>query len=166
MKKSKLPSLVLAAMFSAMIAVSTMFVKIPVPIANGYVHLGDTLIYIASCVLPLPYALLAAAVGGGVADIAGGYAIYAPATIIIKALLTLSFSCKGKFICGKNILASALSLPITAGGYFLYEWALYSFGGALASLPWNILQAVGTSILFITIGALLDKSNVKNKIFK
>ena len=47
--------IVIAAMFSAMIAVMTAFVQIKTP-TGGYVHLGDSMIYLAASFLPLPYA--------------------------------------------------------------------------------------------------------------
>ena len=53
--------IVIAAMFAAMVAVMTAFVQIKTP-TGGYVHLGDSMIYLAASFLPLPYAVAAAAV--------------------------------------------------------------------------------------------------------
>ena len=48
---------VLAALFAAAIALATAYLlHIPLP-TGGYVHLGDTLIYLAACLLPTPYAV-------------------------------------------------------------------------------------------------------------
>ena len=48
--------IVIASMFSAMIAVMTAFIQIKTP-TGGYVHLGDAMIYLTACFLPTPYAL-------------------------------------------------------------------------------------------------------------
>ena len=67
MKKSnstkQLINLVTAALFAALIAVMTAYVSFKTGINDGYLHFGDSMIYIAACVLPLPYACAAAAVG-------------------------------------------------------------------------------------------------------
>ena len=81
--------IVQAALFTAIIFVFTMFVKVPVGI--GYIHLGDAFLYLYACMGGGWYALLAGALGEGLADLAGGFAIYAPATIIIKPLVALPF---------------------------------------------------------------------------
>lgn len=96
MKKSnsikQLINLVTAALFAALIAVMTAYVSFKTGINDGYLHFGDSMIYIAACVLPLPYAMAAAAVGGLVADILAGAAMWAPFTAVIKALNVLPFA--------------------------------------------------------------------------
>lgn len=66
-KKTDLRNLVTAAVFAAAIAATTAYVlHIPLP-TGGYVHVGDALIYLAACLLPLPWAMAAGAerCGGG-----------------------------------------------------------------------------------------------------
>ena len=57
---------VLAAMFAAMVYVMTAFVHIPTN--QGYVHIGDGIIFLAAAILPAPYAMAAGAVGAGLSD--------------------------------------------------------------------------------------------------
>ena len=68
MKNKKLIKIVTAAMFAALVTGLTFFPKIPIP-GGGYVHLGETMIYIAASFLPLPFAMASAAIGSGLADI-------------------------------------------------------------------------------------------------
>lgn len=89
MKNDKVLKMVYTAMFAAMIFVLTRFIQIPV--ASGYVHFGDALIYIVALTVGGPWAMLAGALGGALADLTSGFAVYAPATIIIKALIALPF---------------------------------------------------------------------------
>ncbi len=59
-----------AGLFAAMITVMTAYIcHIPYGANGGYIHFGDTLIYMAAVFLPRPYALAAAAIGGGAADL-------------------------------------------------------------------------------------------------
>ena len=72
---------VMAALFAAMITVFTAYV-LRIPAGNGYIHLGDSFIFLAASLLPLPYAIVAAAVGAGLAD-----ALTAPLWVIATVII-------------------------------------------------------------------------------
>ena len=101
--QQKLHQLILAALFAAAIAVMTAYLlHIPIP-TGGYIHLGDTLIYLAACLLPTPYAVMAAAIGGGLADLLTAPLWVVP-TVLIKAMVALLFTGKGeKILMPRNI---------------------------------------------------------------
>ena len=81
-------------MLAALITVMTAwFCHLPVGINGGYIHFGDAVIYLAAAILPRPYALAAAAIGAGLADVLTA-PMWAPATIVIKMLLVLPFTNK------------------------------------------------------------------------
>ena len=62
--------IVTTGIFAAMITVMTAYIcHIPYGANGGYIHFGDTLIYLAAVFLPRPYAFAAAAIGGGMADL-------------------------------------------------------------------------------------------------
>ena len=87
----RLYRLVLAALFAAAIAVTTAYLlHIPIP-TGGSIHLGDALIYLAACLLPVPFAVGAAAVGAGLADLLTAPMWVIP-TLIIKAIVVLPFT--------------------------------------------------------------------------
>ena len=68
-QRENLRLLVTAALFAAAITVMTAYMlHIPIP-TGGYIHLGDALIYLAACLLPVPCAAAAAAIGAGLADL-------------------------------------------------------------------------------------------------
>ena len=86
--------MVTTGLFAAMITVMTAYIcHIPYGANGGYIHFGDALIYVAAVFLPRPYALAAAAIGGGLADLLTA-PMWAPATIIIKMLITLPITSK------------------------------------------------------------------------
>lgn len=155
-----------AALFAAVIFVATAYLP-RIPIGGlGYVHLGDAFIYIAACFLPLPYAPVAAGIGGALADLVTGYAFYMPFTFVVKLCLALVFTCKKDTIINKkNLLATLICVPITYFGYLIPD-AILSASIATAAYYglMNILQAVGSAVIFIIIGKVLDKVNFKKRI--
>ena len=79
--------LVTTAMMTAMVMIATTFFKIPN--AMGYIHLGDGFVLLAAIILPKKYACFAGGVGAGLADIYGGYAVWAPWTLVMKIIMVL-----------------------------------------------------------------------------
>lgn len=164
MKNKKLFKVVTAAMFAALITGLTFFPKIPIP-GGGYVHLGDAMIYIAASFLPLPYAMTAAAIGGGLADVLSGYVPYAPFTIIVKALLAVPFTYKNeKILFKRNYMAPLAGLIITPGIYFAADSILYGVAGAVPGIIWNTCQAAASIVVYYIAGASFDRMQLKNKL--
>ena len=83
--------LVLTAIFSAMVYVLTSFVRIPTH--QGYIHVGDGMIYLAAAMLPWPYAMLTGAIGAGMSDYLAGYPLWVLPTIIIKLTRRATTAC-------------------------------------------------------------------------
>lgn len=174
MKNKNLLKLVTAAMFAALITGLTFFPKIPIP-GGGYVHLGDAMIYLAASFLPLPYAMAAAAIGGGLADVLSGFASYAPFTVVVKALLTIAFTYKKeKILTKRNWIAPLFGLVITPGIYFFADailvkvssessWSI-SFGSAVPGIIWNLAQAAASLVVFYIAAAAFDKLGLKKKL--
>lgn len=169
-KKSKqqvLLNLVMTALFAALIMVMTAYLfHIPTGINDGYLHFGDALIYLAACFLPTPYAALAAAIGGGMADLVSGVPIWIVPTMLIKALISLPYSCKSdKIVTGRHILMTVLSGVISIGGYFVAERLLFgSWAAAALSLPASLIQSSGSAVIFLIIGFAMDRVQLKNRL--
>ena len=88
MKQTKLRTLILAAMFAALTCVATMIIHIPSPI-GGYFNLGDCMVLLSAFVLGPVWGTAAGGIGSALADVICGYFIYAPGTLVIKALMAL-----------------------------------------------------------------------------
>ena len=88
MKKETIRKLVLSAMFAALCCVATLVVQIP--IATGYLNVGEGMCLLSGLVLGPWYGMAAAGLGSGLADLLAGYGIYVPATLVIKALVALT----------------------------------------------------------------------------
>ncbi len=167
-------TIAMSAMFAALVTVTTAFIKIPTPV-GGYVHPGDSMVYLAASVLPGPFGLIAAAVGGALADLISGYPHWAIPTAIIKALNVLPFLlCRialknspryRRIINLPNLLMIIPSTIITLGGYLLANAFFKGFAVALTSLVPNLLQAIVAAVLFIALGLSLDAIQFKQKLF-
>ena len=161
MKKDKLKLVCLTGVFTALIFVLTAYIHIPSH--TGYTHVGDGITYLAACILPLPYGVFAGACGALLADCISGFAIWAPGTVIIKAVTVLLFSPKGeKVLKLRNILALIPALLVCSGGYYIYESILTgNFISPLGGIYGYITQSVLSSLLYIFLGITLDKLKFK-----
>ena len=160
-------SLTYTALFAALITIMTAYIcHIPVGANGGYVHFGDSLIYLAAVQLPTPYALAAAAIGGGLADLLTA-PMWAPATIIIKMIITIPFTNKkNKIITPRNIIATGIAFLLSGTGYWIAESILFGTQAAFfISLSGSLVQSGGSAIIFIIFGLVLDKMKFKERYF-
>lgn len=162
MKDQKIRLMCITGIFTAIVFVFTAYLHIPSH--TGYTHVGDGFIYLAACMLPLPYAMFVGAGGALLADCLTGYAIWAPGSIIIKTVAVLFFSRKSaRIISVRNLLALIPAWAICIGGYYLYEALITgNYAAPLAGIPGYITQSVLSSILFVVAGLAMDKLNLKN----
>lgn len=164
----KVLNMVYAAVFAAMIFALTRFIQIPVPGGAGYLHFGDAMIYIVASTLSGPWALLASALGAAIADLSSGFAVYAPISAIVKVLIALPFVLVNKksekILTPLTICLTIPSGVITVLGYFLGD-LIVNKSYAVADIPMNIVQAVGSAIIFVVISAAFDAAKLKKKLF-
>ena len=167
MKKTNILRLVMGALFAALVFIATSIFPIPIASTAGYIHLGDMIIYLAACLLPAPYAILAAVIGAGLAD-ALVAPVYILGTVIVKALLALTFSSKTDRILQKrNVIAPIVCVFITVIGYSVYDMILFSsFEAGLIGLFMNFIQASSSALLFYIVAAALDRFGLKKKIWR
>ena len=159
----KLIYMTVTALFAACICVTTAyFFHIPVGTNGGYVHVGDALIYIAASVLPMPYALIAAALGGTMADLLTAPA-WALATFLIKMLIALPLTSKKETIVNiHNIIGIILSGFISMVGYSIAEVILFgTWASLLSSVLATLVQSGGSAVVFLLLGRALDQIHFK-----
>ena len=164
MKNKNLRLLTLTAMFAALIMLVTAYIMhIPTGFNNGYIHLGDTMIYVAASMLPTPYALVAAAMGGALADILSGAAVWAIPTAIIKALMVLPFTAKHeRLLCKRNVLAIVISGVIGIVGYALAAMIRYGyFAAGVADVLPNVIQEAAGGAMYVVLALALDRVKIK-----
>lgn len=149
---------VLLAVVASLVLVATSFLKVPTP--TGYVHLGDGIIYAAAIAFGPSFAAVSGAVGSTLADVLGGYFIWAPWTFIIKGVAGLII---GKMGHGKSRSAQALSMVIagvwTVAGYAAGTAVLYSPASVLAEVLGNIVQVGSGVAVGMVVGPVLTSLN-------
>ena len=174
MKNSKTRTMAITAMFTALITVLTAYFQIKT-VNSGYIHFGDSMIYLASCILPPPFAVFASSAGGALADILSGAAVWAVPTAIIKALNTIPFLVtvkilrkKGKdgnIITKETVAMAIVSGIITIAGYWLAEGLMFGFAAAtVAGFLRGLVQPAGSAVLFYGVGMALDKAKFKSMV--
>lgn len=142
------------ALVASVVLVATMFLKLPTP--TGYIHLGDGIIYAASLAFGPVFGAISGAVGSTLADILGGYAIWAPWTLVIKGIAGWLI---GKLGHGqprsRQILAMIVAAVWTVAGYALGTSLMYSPKAALAESLGNVVQTGSGVIIGMVLGPAL-----------
>ena len=161
-QRENLRLLTTTALFAAAITVMTAYMlHIPLP-TGGYIHLGDALIYLAACLLPVPYAAAAAAIGAGLADLLTAPMWVLP-TLVIKAVLVLFFTSKSECIlCPRNWAAVVAAGLLSPAAYALANCVMA--GTMTAFLPQflgTLAQGIGSGALFLVIAPALDGVKLK-----
>lgn len=171
--KEKTTKIILTGLMMAMIVVATILIIIPVPFGNGYIHLGDAMIFLSVLILGWKYGAVAAGFGSALADILVGYAIWSPWTLFVKGIMA---AVMGLFIVaamrrpGRSVLGVPLYQfigMILAGmemvaGYYIAEGVIYgNFVSAALGIPWNIVQFSAGAVLATLLSAALYKTPAK-----
>ena len=163
--KSTTEKIVISAMFASLICVATMVIKIPSPL-HGYINLGDAFVLLAGwCISPL-YAFLAAGIGSGLADLLSGYALYAPATFLIKGIMAIIAFYGFKVISSKaNKIISRITSGVMAEvfmilGYFSFEGILYGFVPSIVNIPPNAVQGLAGIIIGVILVNIFNKYKI------
>lgn len=154
----------LLAILTALTTVATIVLIVPFPTTAGYFNLGDALVMISGFLLGPIGGFIAGGGGSAIADIAVGYTVYAPITLIAKGFEGM---CVG-YLSSKTFEEARLSGWDVAGvimgsivmmlGYLLGETFLlgYSFGAAMAELiTVNSIQVLVGSIVTLTVGPVI-----------
>ncbi|MDF2542745.1 MAG: hypothetical protein K0S47_2463 [Herbinix sp.] len=159
MKSKHLIKLVTAALMAAMTCMTTMVVPIPSP-TGGFIHPGDGFVLLSGIILGPFYGGLAAGIGSMFADIFLGYTIYAPATLIIKALAAVTGALIYRHVRKYSVILAGIAGGIVVtSGYLLFESMLLGNGlaAAVVGVPGNIVQNIFGIVLSSLLLPLLKK---------
>ena len=173
-ERKSIYTLVLTGIMAGLVLVATSSFRIPVAATNGYVHLGDAMIFLSVMLLGKKNGAIAGASGSALADLLGGYGHWVPWTFVIKGLMALVaglilFAGKDDDAASAQTSSKPLSvrsaLAMTAGGlvmiagYFLAQRFIYgTWAAPLAALPGNIIQAAAGIVLAEVFSSALFKA--------
>lgn len=115
--------LVLAGMLAALVLLATMIKLSPTPTA--YFNFGEAVIYATALLFGRRVGFLAAAVGSALADLIGGYFLWAPFSFFIKGIEALIVAALSRRH------GSRRQLPAVAAGAL---WMMFGYGSSTALL--------------------------------
>ena len=167
-KDSKVRLITMTGLMAAMTTIFTAYIfHVPVGTNGGYIHFGDSIIYLAAAMLPMPYAMLVGALGGGIADLLTAPMWMIP-TVIIKMLIVIPFSSRRNTIMSKrNLIAPIISFFISATGYYIAEAILFGTKTAIISaFSGSFIQSGGSALFFYLAAVAFDRAGVKRNLFQ
>lgn len=160
MNSNRTKEIVFAALMAALTTVATMVIHIPSAF-GGYIHFGDGLVLLSGILLGPVAGAAAGGIGSMMADLLSGYAFYAPATMLIKALAAFSGGYLYKHLPFKRqagglqvlpfLVAGIVSSAAVTGGYFIFELAVYDWPAAISNIPFNLVQ----NLFSLIVGGVL-----------
>lgn len=154
--KTKL--LVLNGLMIALVCMATMVIQVPIPMTEGYVNIGDSIIFVASILFGPISGMIAGGFGSALADILTGYSHWALFTLLIKGFegYIVGIIVRKNTNLINNILATSLGVIIMVSGYLLAGTFLQgSFIVALGSVSSNMIQGIVSIIIGIPIASYL-----------
>lgn len=171
---SRFRFLVTASMLAALACVATLIIQIPTP-TNGYLHLGDAVVLLCGWLLGPLWGALAAGIGSMLADVFSGFALYAPATFVIKAavaalawvLQRVLHTCLRKFPIISLLISALCAEVVMVIGYFAFEATVVGYGwAAAAGIPANAVQAAFGVIVGSILMHILDRTHLRERVLK
>lgn len=155
MSQKRTQKLAFAALLGAMAFAAT-WIAFPSPF-GGNVNLGDCILLITAWMPLEPWSIFSVSIGAALTDLCAGYAIYAPATFAIKALMVAVAVLIKRGVpklptIWRALLSGVVAELIMVAGYFAYEILLYGVEAALFNVPFNLVQGG----IAITVAILLS----------
>ena len=113
------------------------------------------------------YGFSEAGIGSALADVFSGYAIYAPATFVIKGAMALIAFYGFKLMKNRtgNTLARTASGIVAeiamVAGYFIFEGFLYGFAPSVVNIPTNAFQGVAGLVIGMALAKIFEKAKIE-----
>lgn len=160
MKDDSLKTLVRYAMLIALTTVMTMVIQIPTVGTEGYLNLGDMVVFLAAFILGKKGGFIVGGFGSALADLITGYTHYVPITFVVKGLegFIAASLLETKIGRDRPIMATSIAGAFMAFGYFIPETFMYG-KAAVASIPGNILQGLVGAITSVVLYNGLSRVN-------
>ena len=143
----------LTAMLIAVTTVFTLLVRIPIPATQGYINFSDVATFFSGFTFGPLVGGLAGGVGAAIADLLGGYAQFAPLTLLahgLQGVLAGLIGRKGTWLA--LILGWLAGTAAMVGIYLLGEaLVLTTWPNAWIEAPLNLIQNVVGGLIGIPL---------------
>jgi len=164
LQSNEIQDLTILGLLTALVAVSTMVIKIPTISTDGYIHLGDSMIFLSAIMFGKKKGAIAGGLGSAMADLLLGYTHWILPTLIIKGLMGYGIGLianqeNDNVINFRNSIALVFGASWMVFGYFIAGGIMKgSFVISATSIPANLVQGFVGALLFIPIGIALKKT--------
>jgi uncharacterized membrane protein len=148
----RIKKLAFMGLFSALLVVSTVVLRFPVPTFNLYFNLGEAIIYLTALLYGGTTGALIGGVGSALADIIGGYPVWAPITFVIKGLegyIVGSVARKNRYLA---VILGGITMMI---GYALAAGILYGIGAVPVELAGDFVQVSAGAVISLFLHSRL-----------
>ena len=162
-------SLSMIGIFGAFTCVVTIVIAFPIPATNGFINIGDAVVMITGLMFGPIIGGIAGGIGSSLADLFLGYAIYAPATLIIKGLEgffvgLIANPKKNHKWNYRDFIAVLVGGFIMIIGYFLYEVMIFGLPSALYEFILNSIIQFGLGSVIALIFIFAARKNIKTSL--
>jgi energy-coupling factor transport system substrate-specific component len=156
MRDLEIRQIVLAGVMIALVAVFTLAVRVPFALTQGYFNFSDVGVFLAGFAFGPWIGLVAGGVGTALADVVGGYVLFAPLTLVAHGLegLVAGLIARRREGVLPMVLGWACGAAVMVAVYFLGEAFIFRMGVAAAAseaLTINIPQVVVGGIVGIPL---------------
>lgn len=162
MKEMNTKAMTRLGVLIALTTVMTMVIHIPTIGTNGYLNLGDMVVFLSAMILGRKGGFIVGGFGSALADLLLGYTHYVPITFIVKGLegYIAGVILDAKLGKRKPIIATTIGGLWMALGYYLAEIFMYGPKAALASVPGNIMQGLFGAVSAVLLFAALRRARL------
>lgn len=147
-RQNKTMTLVVDAMFIALVFTATWLINIRLPLvgSGGLIHLGNVPLFIGGMLFGRRTGAIAGAFGMAIFDLMSGWTAWAPFTFVIVGAMGyvigwIAEKKPFKMAMVNHVLSVILAIIIKVAGYYFAEVILYgNWIAPIGSIPGNIIQ--------------------------
>lgn len=163
MKDLEIRDIVLSGVMIALVAVFTLTIRVPFALTRGYFNFSDVGVFLASFAFGPWMGLIAGGIGGALADVVGGYPMFAPLTFLAHGLegFVAGAIAGRSFNLPRMIAGWAAGALVMVGFYFVGEAYVFQMGVGPAvseAVSINLPQVVVGGVVSIPLVAALLKA--------
>lgn len=151
----------IAAMFTGVVCVATVILKMDIPATHGFFNVGDSMVYVTALLFGSAVGGIAGGLGSSLADVLLGFPYYAPGTFMVKGVEGLIVGYLGHKVRPKietSVKWEALSifLGVGLGAIVCYLGLTYYIGifgnFVIEKIFWVVVATLlGISVAFFGI---------------
>jgi len=147
------------AVMTAVTAVFTIMIRVPIPATKGYFNFSDVAVYFTAFALGPFAGAIAGGLGSALADVISGFPQWAPISLLAHGLeglvagLIASLASRSPEASGRGRrvalawVGGGLAGSVVMVGLYLAGGLLLAGGAAVAEVPFNIVQTVVGAVL-------------------